>query len=51
MEAHNIAAARHSKPAHLEVELRGAQEERAEGNMVVRSLILGWGWGKWTCDL
>jgi hypothetical protein len=52
VEAHNIAAAVHSRRALLEVELRGARGEApAGGSRVVLSLILGWGWGKWTCDL
>jgi hypothetical protein len=49
---HNTAAAVRSRREPPGVELREAREEApAEANTVVRSLILGWGWGKWTCDL
>jgi hypothetical protein len=30
-------------------EVRG--EAKREVNRVARNLILGWDWGKWTCDL
>ncbi len=52
MVVHNTVAAVHSRRELPGVALREAREEAlAEENTVVRSLILGWDWGKWTFDL
>ncbi len=51
--AHNTAAVVRNKRA-LPVEELGEearQEALEEANKVVRSLIQGWDWGKWTCHL
>jgi hypothetical protein len=49
----NIAAGAHNRRA-LPVEAERVEElteVRVEANTAARSLILGWGWGKWTFDL
>jgi hypothetical protein len=50
---HNTAAAVRNKRALPVVALGGEarQEVLEEANKVVRSLIRGWDWGKWTFDL
>ena len=51
--AHNTAAGARNKRALPVVALgeEARQEALEEVNTVVRSLIRGWDWGKWTCDL
>ncbi len=51
MVARNIVAAAHSRQALRAAERTGVEEARGEANKAAQSLILGWGWGKWTFDL
>jgi hypothetical protein len=49
--ARNIAAAAHSSRALPAAGRTGVEVARGEANKAAQSLILGWGWGKWTFDL